>query len=455
MEKRRAKGMKLGFSREGLQFFFVTVVVAGRRELLSTLGGDGTRPALTRLGEIVWAGLNSLHLVNAAWAVSDFIIMPDHFHFVLILDCSRDAAASPLFATHRLLDAIEAAAARLKARDGRGPAPETPGGTVPAPETPAGAARPAAETPAGAARPATTTPGGTVPAPETPAGAAKVAALRPLPLEEYRQLPREEKARLKALMKKRAEFMAGLVREATAARKAAWSAAKAAGLSDAAASEVLAGAVGEAGVSGAQSPSVPVLFERSPWLDLSFDGRQLAAIRHYIRLNPDRALWKRRHPDLFECRRVSLPMTPPAVVSVIGEATLLGSPFKLHARLTLKKTVAEHEPAIADLVEQARRGRVIVSGFLSPGEKELLRRLKAEPKARFVKTLPHALPPRYDPSAEDSREIAAGRLAIVSQVAAPPIPSLAMRRTPAAAHDFRRNCLAMNALAAALCASSL
>ena len=50
---------------------------------------------------------------------------------------------------------------------------------------------------------------------------------------------------------------------------------------------------------------------------------------------------------------------------------------------------------------------MIVSGFLSPGEKELLRCLKAEPRARFVKTLPYALPSRYDPSAEDSREIAA------------------------------------------------
>lgn len=404
--------MKLDFCRKGLQFFFVTVAVAGRRELLSTLGHEGERPALTRLGEIVWAGLSALHAVNAAWTVSDFIIMPDHFHFVLILDCSRDATASPLFATHRLLDAVEVAAARLKARDERGPAPETP---------------------ADAADPAN--------------------GLRPLPLEAYRQLPREEKVRLRALMKKRAEFMAGLIREAMMARKAVWSAAKAEGLSDAAASAELAGAAGEAGVSGARPPSVPALFERSPWLDLSFDGRQLAAIRHYIRLNPDRALWKRRHPDLFVCRRVALPLPIATSVSAIGAATLLGSPFKLHARLTLKKTVAEHEPVIAELVEQARHGRVIVSGFLSPGEKELLRRLKSEPRARFIKTLPYALPPCYDPSLEDSREIAAGRLVVVSQVNAGAISSLAMKRNGAAAHEFRRNCLAMNDLAAALCAT--
>ena len=56
-------------------------------------------------------------------------------------------------------------------------------------------------------------------------------------------------------------------------------------------------------------------------------------------------------------------MTPPNVVSVIGAATLLGSPFKLHARLTLKKTVAEHEPAIAVLIEQARAGDCLGLSF--------------------------------------------------------------------------------------------
>ena len=93
-----------------------------------------------------------------------------------------------------------------------------------------------------------------------------------------------------------------------------------------------------------------------------------------------------------------------------------------------------------------------VSGFISPGEKEALRRLKAEPSARFVKLLPSALPDRYDPSAEDSREIAAGRLAILSAArGVASISSLAMKRDSAAAHAFRRNCLEMNEVAAALC----
>ena len=85
--------------------------------------------------------------------------------------------------------------------------------------------------------------------------------------------------------------------------------------------------------------------------------------------------------------------------------------------------------------------------------REALRRLKATPGARFVKLLPHALPLRYDPSAEDSREIAAGRLLLLSGCPdTPSIPSLEIRRSPSAAHEFRRNCLVMNDLAATICA---
>ena len=143
---------------------------------------------------------------------------------------------------------------------------------------------------------------------------------------------------------------------------------------------------------------------------------------------------------------------PCRVLHALGDLTLLGSPFFFHVRLTLKKTVAEHEAAIAEIVAEAQRGRIPVSGFISPGEREALRRLKATPGARFVKLLPHALPPRYDPSAEDSREIAAGRLLLLSGCPdTPAIASRDMRSDPAAAHEFRRNCLAMNELAAALC----
>ena len=84
-----------------------------------------------------------------------------------------------------------------------------------------------------------------------------------------------------------------------------------------------------------------------------------------------------------------------------------------------------------------------VSGFLSPGEKEALRRLKAEPLARFIKMRPCALPPKYDPSAEDSRELAADRMLILSGFPQSVVDAGAI---------FRANCLAMNEMAAAICA---
>ena len=248
-----------------------------------------------------------------------------------------------------------------------------------------------------------------------------------------------------------------------------------------------------------------IAWEEGFWLDLAMGSRHLRAIRHYMKLNPARLLWKLRHPDRFKVVKVAtarlfsneergqapeppgvgraleppgvgqapepprvgrapeapggaggsgvspVPRLPP-VLTALGDIGLLGSPFLLHVRLTLKKTVAEHAAAIDEIVEKAKRGYIPVSGFISPGEKEVLRRLKAESRVRYVKLVPFALPPRYDPSAEDSRELAADRLAIVSlQPETAAIRSLDIRRSQSAAHAFRANCLAMNDLAAALC----
>ena len=217
------------------------------------------------------------------------------------------------------------------------------------------------------------------------------------------------------------------------------------------------GTVGGAGGIPPSVPHSPPLFERSPYIELSFDSRQLKAIRRYIRLNPARKLWRLAHPDLFR-RMTGLHhpfLDPHRSWSAIGDATLFASPFLFHVRLTLKKTVEEHKAAIDEIVEKARRGFIPVSGFISPGEREALRRLKAEPRARFIKLLPCALPPRYDPSAEDSRELAAGRLLILSGFSqTPALSAIEMRKNPAVAHAFRQNCLAMNDLAAALCAAA-
>jgi len=93
---------------------------------------------------------------------------------------------------------------------------------------------------------------------------------------------------------------------------------------------------------------------------------------------------------------------------------------------------------IAALVEKARRGWVVVCGFLSPGEKELARRLKAEPQARWIKTMAQGLPERFDPSVEDSRYLAEHRQLLLSAL-------------PADAPFDWNTCHLMNDHAAAMC----
>ena len=390
--------MKLEVHRNGTKLFFITFAVKGRRPILSRLVDEKSRPELLPLGELVKAAIRALHLVRAAIGTSDYVIMPDHVHFIMVVDYLRDRIASPLWLVHRLMDAVEMAVA------------------------------------AGWGKPTGTC------GPRTPAGAGAEAG---------------------GLMLPTPEIMAAYLR--TACDAADWAAGYGAslGCSGAAASGKGA-AIGGAGAS-APVGSPPMLFERSPYIELAFDPRQLKAARRYIRLNPARSLWKLRHPDRFQ--RLILPWhkvmrrpagTPPpaapATFHAMGNALLLASPFLFHVRLTLKKSVAEHEAAIEEIIERARHGHIPVSGFISPGEKEALRRLKAEPRTRFIKLLPCALPPRYDPSAEDSRELAADRLLILSGFPETPhLSPLEMRRNPAIAHAFRRNCLAMNDLAAEIC----
>ena len=126
--------MKLEYAKRGLQFFFVTLVVAERRQVLSSIAeleasglvaaaGRAARPALLPLGEIVAAALRSIHQVWPAVTISDYVVMPDHLHFLLIVDYNSDQGIAPLFIAHRFADVVERAQALVEERNGRGSAP--------------------------------------------------------------------------------------------------------------------------------------------------------------------------------------------------------------------------------------------------------------------------------------------------------------------------------------------
>lgn len=285
--------MRMRFQRQGRQFFFFTFCVEGRRPVLARIAkGRGTEPPeppgafprgrrlhgggnaeahmeLLPGGERVLSFLKNLHGRNPALTASDFVVMPDHVHFVLIVDFNRDPGFQPLSFAHRFME---------------------------------------------------------------------------------------------------------------------------------------------------KTSESPAFWESDFWLALSFSSRQLSAIRRYIRHNPARALWKAEHPDLFARHAgVRHPILDSALRwSVCGSLTLLGSPFLFPVRLTRRRTVESQEPEIAEALERARCGMIPVCGFLSPAERELERRLRAEPRARWIKMVPHGLPLRYDPSFEDSRAFAGGRLLVLS-----------------------------------------
>lgn len=334
--------MKLHFAHHGLQFFFLTICVRGRRAVLSRLVEGEKRPELTRAGECVKALWRVIHGVNDALTASDYVIMPDHVHLLLIVNYNKDPAFNPLVFIHWFMEESE----RMIAKDG-GCTPEPP-------------------------------PGGK--------GTANGIAAKSLPAPP------------------------------TAMRRSYF------------------------GGAGAKSPSVANFWETSFWLDLSFSSRQLKAIRKYIRNNPARALWKRNNADMFICRsHFRHPVLDPSLPwTACGDLTLLGNPFMVAVSLTRRKSLTEHESEIAALVEKARQGWIIVCGFLSPGEKELGRRLKAEPKTRWIKTMAQGLPPRFDPTVEDSRYLSEHRQLMLSAL-------------PIGAPFDWNTCHTMNNHAAAMC----
>ena len=152
------------------------------------------------------------------------------------------------------------------------------------------------------------------------------------------------------------------------------------------------------------------------WILLVNAGRPLAAVRKYIKMNPARKMWKDGHPDRFMRHDNIRHTVLDASLSwtAIGDLTLLASPFMFPVSLTRRMTVEQHLPEIMRMVDKARHGMVPVCGFLSPGEKELERWLRQEPYARWIKTVAHGLPPRFDPTVEDSRYLAAGRQLFLS-----------------------------------------
>ena len=310
--------MKFQFRQSGCRFFFITISTAGHQPLLSRLVRGVKRPMLTPYGEQVkriWTTLNAVdnHLIP-----SDYIIMPDHLHLLLIVNSSTEYLFSPLVFSHWFMVASSSSLPRI-------------------------------------AKPASW-------------GKFYSPSEWPTTAQGYVQL-------------------------------FAW--------------------------------------EPRIWVEFIWSGRQLSSVRRYIRMNPERYFWKLDNPDMFVRRAIvsHSRLSPDYPWTACGDLTLLASPFLYHVRLSMSKSLAELEATIGTYIELAARGCIPVSGFLSPGEREFERRLKELAHSRWIKTVPYAVPNRFDPSVEDSQYLAAHRELILSSFTEDEAPPFCIRRD---------NCLAMN-----------
>lgn len=100
--------MKFPLIHTGRRFFFFTFVVEGRRAVLSRLERGARRPALLPAGERVAAVWRALHKIEPHFTASDFVIMPDHVHLLLIVNSEGEFRFNPLVFAHWFLRATGA-----------------------------------------------------------------------------------------------------------------------------------------------------------------------------------------------------------------------------------------------------------------------------------------------------------------------------------------------------------
>ena len=98
---------------------------------------------------------------------------------------------------------------------------------------------------------------------------------------------------------------------------------------------------------------------------------QLQRWLDYLHDNPRRLLMKREHPDLFRVQRGLTVGTQQ--FSAIGNRFLLDRPVKLQVQCSRRLTDQQIEAEMARLLALARKGAVLVSPSISPGEKRIMR----------------------------------------------------------------------------------
>ncbi len=138
---------------------------------------------------------------------------------------------------------------------------------------------------------------------------------------------------------------------------------------------------------------------------------QLQRWKHYLRDNPRRLLMKREHPDLLH-PFFNLQLGSHRY-NGIGNRALLAAPQRLAVRVSRRLTAEQLEAEVARYMEAARRGAVLISPAISPGEKRVMRQA-FDLHLPTIVVLRNGFTPLSKPQGEQFDACAQGRLLMLS-----------------------------------------
>ena len=172
---------------------------------------------------------------------------------------------------------------------------------------------------------------------------------------------------------------------------------------------------------------------------LASDG-QLQRLIDYMRDNPRRLLMKRQNPELFQLKTISLAGKQ---LHAIGNLHLLQAPHRLAVRLSRHFTADELHRRCEELLQESVQGAVLVSPFISPGERQL-EQLALDASLPVMHLMNTGFPPLYKPTGQFFDACSTGRLLLLSPWEYQP------QRTTLT----RQMCEQLNSLAIRICDSS-
>lgn len=170
----------------------------------------------------------------------------------------------------------------------------------------------------------------------------------------------------------------------------------------------------------------------------------LSAERRYIHDNPRRYCLRKANPAMFlRVNRLEHARLPMGVDwAGFGNLFLLDKPEMMPVQVCRSVSGSELSVRRAEALEQAWRGAVMVSPFISAGEKEIAQAVMAQQYGSLILIRPEGFPPLYKPSGSYFDLCVEGRLLVLS-------PFVHTGRKQVLT---RERCLQMNAWVEAMCA---